>query len=58
VKKAIVFIVGIMLPLRLLAAELTAGQAVSQLGETTTVCGIVVSAKYSVRTKVSQPFST
>jgi len=43
-------------PLPLAAAEVIAQQAGSHVGETATVCGTVVSANYSVRTKGQPTF--
>jgi hypothetical protein len=39
-----------------LAAELTTQQAASHVGEAATVCGVVASANYSVRTKGQPTF--
>lgn len=45
-----------LVPTQAGAAELTTQQAASHIGETATVCGIVVSANHSVRTKGQPTF--
>jgi micrococcal nuclease len=52
---AVVF-VALVMPARLLAAEVTPQQAGAHVGETATVCGVVASANYSVRTKGQPTF--
>jgi hypothetical protein len=51
------FVLGAMVPaLSLQAADLTAQQAASHVGETATVCGIVASTNYAVRVKRQPTF--
>ena len=52
----VVALFGVGLSFPSLAAELNSQQAASHIGETATVCGIVASASYAVRTKGQPTF--
>ena len=49
-------LVALLVPAQGLAAELSAQEAASHVGETASVCGTVASANYSVRTKGQPTF--
>ena len=50
------FFTGILLPLTVSAANLTADQAPSHVGENATICGTVASANYAAHAKGQPTF--